>query len=752
MQITNTVVGVYLLQSKNEFDKEYSYLVNIESDYAHKIKRGSFVTVPFGSSNRPTLALVWSISEADISDHPYKLKYVSELCEKMPIMDDEQMEIAWQIHERFFCTVGDAIRCFISRDGYKQKSVKILSCALSQAEAQQIINSNVLRNINQINILKLLLDNPSGLDVKEVMNILGLNSDSAIKTLIKKEILQITETLEDDDRQNIIQSYKMNTYSPHILNEEQEKAYNFILKLIKNNKFAECLLHGVTGSGKTEVYMQIIAKVIENGGSAMVLVPEISLTPQMIAHFTARFGSTVATLHSRLTDAKRGAQWNRIRTGQARIVIGTRSAIFAPASNLSVIIIDEEHDGSYRSEDANPHYTAAEVAVMRAKLTNTVVVYGSATPLITTFHRAVSHEIYYMPLKKRANNKPLPECYIMDMRKARMQGAENSLICQEMKNEIIKNFCEGCQTIVFVHRRGYSGHVLCTGCGKTLKCRQCSIPMTYHAGSNRLVCHYCGNTIVRPERCPECNSETFDTRNSGTEKVAEEIQKMIPEASILRMDADTTAAKDGHAGILSRFAAGEAQILVGTQMIAKGHDFPNVTLVCVINADSLMNMHDYMAGERAYQLFTQVAGRAGRAARTGRVLIQAYDVDAYPLTAGAAGNYMELYRNEIIMRSNLNYPPFCAMCTIRFSGEDDKKTYIFTRNQLKLLNESVRTQGSDNISILGPARDTVVKINNKYRWNITIKADSREKILQILQMWINVKKGGNNISVNIKFE
>ena len=724
-----------MLQSTNEFDIEYSYLVDIESDYAHKIKRGSFVTVPFGRSNKSVLALVWTISEYNDAASPYKLKYISELCENMPVMDGEQMELAWQIHEYFFCTVGDAIKCFISKDGYKQKSVKILSCALSEQETQQIIDSNTLRNINQINTLKLLMDNPQGINLKEVMNIIGLRSDSSIKSLIKKGLVQVTAAFEDDERLQAIPPYRMRTYKPHQLNSQQQKAHDFILKLIKKGEFAECLLHGVTGSGKTEVYMQIIADVINSGCSAMVLVPEISLTPQMITHFTARFGDNVAVLHSRLTDAQRGTQWQRIRTGRAKIVIGTRSAIFAPAVNLSVIIIDEEHDGSYRSEDSNPHYTAAEVAVMRARQANAVVVYGSATPSINTFHRAVTHKIYYMALRTRANNKPLPECYILDMRHKHTENADSSLICQKMRDEIIKNYCEGCQTMVFVHRRGYSGHVLCTGCGKTLKCRQCSIPMTYHAGSNRLVCHYCGNTVLRPDRCPACDCDTFDTRSSGTERVAEELQKMIPEANILRMDADTTAVKDGHAGILSRFASGKVQILVGTQMIAKGHDFPGVTLVCIINADSVMNMQDYMAGERAFQLLTQVSGRAGRAERQGRVLIQAYDIDAYPLTSGAAGNYMEFYRNEIILRENLHFPPFCAMCTIRFSGEDDKKVYVYAKTQHKNLMSQIGDSSKDGILILGPARDVAMRINKKYRWNITIKADSREKILQILQRW-----------------
>lgn len=746
------VVGVYLLQSTNEFDIEYSYLVNIESDYAHKIKRGSFVTVPFGRANKPVRALVWSIDGKYPQTTRSKLKYVSELCENIPALDDRQLDVARQIHEHFFCTVGDAIKCFISKDGYKARTVTKLSLAISHEEAIEVINSNKLRNIKQIEALRLLMDTPAGLENKEIINILGLNSDSTVKTLVKRGYIRTEKTEESPVKRNLPSHKGMNTYSAHKLNAEQQKAYDFILRLINAGKFSECLLHGVTGSGKTEVYMQIIAYIMEKGGSSLVLVPEIALTPQMIANFTARFGDTVAVLHSRLTDAQRGDQWQRIRNKEARIVIGTRSAVFAPIDDLKIIIIDEEHDGSYCSEEANPHYTAAEVAQMRAKQTNAVILYGSATPSVKTFYRAVNHEIYYMSLKMRANERPLPQCYILDMRQKRMAGSENTIICSDVRNEIIKNFSQGLQTMVFVHRRGYSGQVICKGCGKTMKCKKCSVPMTYHAQSNRLICHYCGNTVVKPEICPQCGSEQFENKSVGTQMICNELQEMIPQARILRMDADTTATKDGHSAILTKFASGQADILVGTQMIAKGHDFPKVTLVCILNADSVMNMEDYMASERAYQLFTQVAGRSGRAQAAGKVLIQAYDVDAYPLTAGANADYMEFYKNEIAVRKGLDFPPFCSMCTLRFSGLDDKKVYMHAKAQMIKLKESVREDEMDTCRILGPARDTMVKINKKYRWNITIKANSREKILQILQRWINVKKSGNNISVNIKFE
>ena len=751
MRTNNYAVGVYLLQSTNEFDIEYSYLVDIESDYARKIKRGSFVTVPFGRTNKPVRAVVWSFLPLD-RETDVKLKYISDICEDMPALDDEQLELALQIHEYFFCTVGDAIRCFVSKEGYKTRTVKRVSLAMPWDDICAVINSDSLRNIKQIDTLRLLMENPQGLSSKEIMGILGLNSDSAIKTLIRKGYVRVEEVAQLPEYSNPVPIKGMNTYGAHVLRPEQQKAYEFIVRLINSESFAECLLHGVTGSGKTEVYMQIIAKVMEKGNSSLILVPEIALTPQMIANFTARFGDTVAVLHSKLTEAQRGTQWQRIRNQEAKIVIGTRSAVFAPIKNLSIIIIDEEHDSSYYSEEANPHYCAKEVAVMRAKQTNAVVLYGSATPCVKTFHRAVNHEIYYMALKNRANDKPLPQCYIYDMREKRMSGADNSIICSDMKNEIIKNFSQGLQTMVFVHRRGYSGQVLCAGCAKVLKCKKCSIPMTYHASQNRLICHYCGNTVLKPKECPECGSTEFDNKCVGTQMICQELRNIIPEARILRMDADTTAAKDGYSDILSSFASKEADILVGTQMIAKGHDFPGVTLVCILNADSLMNMQDYMAAERAFQLFTQVAGRAGRAEAVGKVLIQAYDVDSYPLTAGANGDYMEFYRNEIVVRNNLDFPPFCSMCTIRFSGEDDKKVYMHTKSQVTKLKSLIGEDGEANYHILGPARDIMVKMNKKYRWNITIKAKSREKILQILRRWINVKKNGNKVTVNIKFE
>lgn len=741
-----------MLQSTNEFDIEYSYLVNVERDYARKIKRGSFVTVPFGRTNKPIRAVVWSILPPDRDINNVKLKYISDVCENIPALDDKQLELVRQMHEYFFCTVGDAIRCFIAKEGYKARVVKKVFLAKPRSDIDDIINGNNLRNIKQIDTLRILTENTAGMTCKEIMSILGLKGDSVVKTLIKKGLVRIEEEIQLQEYNQPVDIRGMNTYEAHVLRSEQQKAHDFIVRLVNNGKFAECLLHGVTGSGKTEVYMQIISKVMEKGSSSMVLVPEIALTPQMIANFTARFGNTVAVLHSKLTDSQRGTQWQRIRNQEARIIIGTRSAVFAPVKNLSIIIIDEEHDTSYYSEEANPHYDAREVAVMRAKQENAVVLYGSATPSVKTFYRAVNHDMYYMALKSRANNKPLPQCCIYDMRQKRLSGMGDSIICDDMKTEIIKNYAQGLQTIVFVHRRGYSGQVMCAGCTKTLKCKKCSIPMTYHSSQNRLICHYCGNTVIKPEKCPECGSTEFNNQCPGTQKLCQELHALIPEARILRMDADSTATKDGYSDILSRFASKEADILVGTQMIAKGHDFPGVTLVCIVNADSLMNMQDYLASERAFQLFTQVAGRAGRAELPGKVLIQAYDIDSYPLTAGANGDYMDFYKNEIIVRRNLDFPPFCSMCTMRFSANDDKRVFLHAKTQVAKLRNIICENNEQDVLVLGPARDTMVKMNKKYRWNITIKANSREKILQILKRWINVKKRGGNITVNIKFE
>ena len=368
------------------------------------------------------------------------------------------------MHEYFFCTVGDAIRCFIAKEGYKARVVKKVFLAKPRSDIDDIINGNTLRNIKQIDTLRILTENTAGMTCKEIMSILGLKGDSVVKTLIKKGLVRIEEEIQLQEYNQPVDVRGMNTYEAHVLRSEQQKAHDFIVRLVNNGKFAECLLHGVTGSGKTEVYMQIISKVMEKGSSSMVLVPEIALTPQMIANFTARFGNTVAVLHSKLTDSQRGTQWQRIRNQEVRIIIGTRSAVFAPVKNLSIIIIDEEHDTSYYSEEANPHYDAREVAVMRAKQENAVVLYGSATPSVKTFYRAVNHDMYYMALKSRANNKPLPQCCIYDMRQKRLSGMGDSIICDDMKTEIIKNYAQGLQTMVFVHRRGYSGQVMCAGC------------------------------------------------------------------------------------------------------------------------------------------------------------------------------------------------------------------------------------------------------------------------------------------------
>ncbi len=745
-------VGVHLLQSNAELDNEYTYLVDESLIEKGEIIRGSFVDVQFGARKKLETAFISSIGDKYIPEKAkYKMKEITAVSNIRPPLTPLELEIAEEMSKRFFCPIGMCVKCLVPPKAPKGRSVNYARLSLSQDEADELIQSGKLKNISQIRIIENL--KISRQRVLDLTRDVGCTS-AVVKNLEKKGYLVIEK---GHDTENVltegnIQS-SLPTYNEHILNDEQRQVFDFVKNLIQKGEFSEGLLHGVTGSGKTEIYMQLISYVIKNNGSAILLVPEISLTPQMTAHFNNRFGNKVAVLHSRLSDAQRNIQWQRIKNSEVSVAIGARSAIFAPFDNLKLIILDEEHEPSYNSEESMPHYHAAEVAEIIAKRFNATVIYGSATPKIETYYRAINKEIHYLPLKKRASNSKLPQVIVENMTEARINGeiSKDEIFTQKLKEHIRNNLDEKRQSMIFVHRRGYSGQLLCMGCGKTMKCSLCSLPLTYHERGNRLICHHCGRTAPAPVACPFCQSENFEKKGIGTQRVADELSRIFPNAKILRMDTDTTSVKGGHENILRAFAGGEADILVGTQMIAKGHDFPNVTLVGIISADSLVNMPDFRAQERAFQLFTQMAGRAGRGSSLGKVIIQAYNVDDYSITSASCHNYEEFYKNEIIVRENLNYPPFSALGIVRFAGIDDREVY-------SIANEfcgKMKKLDIEGLEILGPARADIPKVNNKYRWIITLKAKKRQMIIDALE---NVayskellKKLKNNTSMSINF-
>lgn len=745
-------VGVHLLQSNAEFDNEYTYLVDESLIEKGEIIRGSFVDVPFGTRKSVELAVVSSIGGKYIPGSvEYTVKEISGVSDIRPPLSKIEMEAAYEMSKRYYCPLGPCVKCFVPPKASKGRPVSYAHLIISPAEVDELAQNGTLKNISHIKALELLKDGRE--KVSEIVRIVGCTK-YAIDTLAKKGYIKIEKAPDINGKINAdkIES-SMPTYNEHVLNEEQKNVFDFVVNLIQKNKYSESLIHGVTGSGKTEIYMQLISKVIRENGSAILLVPEISLTPQMTAHFNNRFGDKVAVLHSRLSDTQRNLQWQRIKNAEVSVAIGARSAIFAPFENLKLIILDEEHEASYSSEESMPHYHAAEIAEIIAQKHNAAVIYGSATPKIETFYRAINKEINYLPLKKRANQGSMPEIIIEDMLEARRNGRvhENGIFSKRLVSELEKNLKQGKQSMIFVHRRGYSGQLMCRSCGKTMKCSRCDLPLTYHERGNRLICHHCGRTAPAPLNCPICNGKDFDKRGIGTQRVVEELKNILPGVNILRMDTDTTSVKDGHENILKAFAAHEADILVGTQMIAKGHDFPDVTLVGIISADSLVNMPDFKAQERAFQLLTQMAGRAGRADTSGKVIIQAYNVDDYAITSASKHDYEEFYRNEILVRENLNNPPFSSLGIIRISGIQDRETYGFSYE----LCGKIKELGIHDLEVCGPARADVPKVNNKYRWIINLKAAERSIIIDALERLFTDKKYKRklkgNISMTINF-
>lgn len=528
------------------------------------------------------------------------------------------------------------------------------------------------------------------------------------------------------------------------LNEEQAFAVGEISNLVNEEKKSTVLLYGVTGSGKTEVFMNVISEVIKKGKQAIMLVPEISLTPQTVNRFASRFGKRIAVLHSGLSLGERYDQWKRIRSGEADIVIGARSAVFAPCSNIGVIIMDEEHEQSYKSEML-PRYETHEVAEFRAAQNNAVLLLGSATPSIGSFYKALSGEYKLLRLTRRANSAQMPEVIITDMRKEIEEG-NRSVFSRRLTEEIEKNLKNKEQTILFLNRRGFSTFVSCRSCGFTPKCPSCSISLTYHKYSDSLKCHYCGYIHPNYDICPVCGSKYIRYFGGGTQRVEDEVKKLFPEASVLRMDIDTTGKKLAHEKILNEFEKNKTDILIGTQMVAKGLDFENVTLVGVISADVMLNLGDYRASERSYSILEQVTGRAGRAKKSGRAIIQTYSPENSSVTCAKEHDYTEFYKSEIAMRRALYYPPFCEIVLVMFSSVNEQLTAQAARFFKKYTDGAGEVQGQ----ILGPIPSAISKIKNKYRWQLVIKCENSDSLNVVLEDAVNAtQKKYERVSVVI---
>lgn len=553
-------------------------------------------------------------------------------------------------------------------------------------------------------------------------------SRSILKTLEKNGYILLEEK---EIQRNPLQNKQREKTQKLILNPEQEHAFTTIADAMEDGFFSEFLIFGVTGSGKTEIYLQLIEKAMQEGKTSLVLVPEISLTPQTIERFIARFGEEkIAVLHSKLSTGERYDSWKKIHKGEARIVIGARSAVFAPMQNLGIIIIDEEQDASYKSE-MTPRYHTREVARYIAQKEEIPLVLGSATPSLETYKRAEEGDIGLLTLHKRANQQSLPEVEIIDLRQELARG-NHSMLSQKLQEAITNTLQKKQQIILFLNRRGYSTFIMCRECGYIAKCERCNISLTYHAKQNKLKCHYCGYETNLLHTCPECQSTTIRYFGTGTQKLEEQIQALYPEARVLRMDVDTVGNKHGHEEMIEAFKKGEADILIGTQMVAKGHHFPKVTLVGVIAADSSLNIDDFRASETTFQLLTQVAGRAGRGEEKGKVLVQTYHPDHFVLEFVKKQDYIAFYETEILLRKQLKNPPFCDIIVIGVSDTDNRKAEKTIQSLYAYLKQKIKMENTPIMVYKGiPA--PIDKIKDRYRWRMIIKCKYNAEISNLLQ-------------------
>lgn len=566
-------------------------------------------------------------------------------------------------------------------------------------------------------------------------------TDSPIHTLLQKGILVEQRRQEKRD---VFQLEDYTPTQPFYPTPEQAQALALLREEEQKEGKRPILLHGVTGSGKTEIYMQLIEHVIMEGKQAIVLVPEISLTPQIMERFISRFGKRVSVTHSRLSLGERLDQWRKARDGEISIIIGPRSALFMPFSNLGVIVMDECHESSYIS-DVTPKYHTREVARKLSELTGALLVMGSATPDIDSYHRAVTGEFLLLQLKERTKGSRLPEVFVTDMRKELEEG-NRSAFGLPLQQAIRENLEKGQQTMLFLNRRGYSTFVSCRKCGEVLTCPSCNVSYTYHASDKALVCHYCGKEVPVPKTCSSCGSHYIRYFGTGTQKIEEETRRLFPEASVLRMDADTTTGKNGHARILELFGKGKADILIGTQMIAKGHDFPNVTLVGILAADLSLNLGTYQAAENCFQLITQAAGRAGRGELPGQVFIQTYQPENHAIRMAAAQDYEGFYQEEILLRQAMEYPPFSHIFSVLITGEMEQEVILAAQRLGAFMNHYAERAGC---TVVGPAPAPLPKFRGEFRWQIFAKGTDAERLKAFVLYTVEQTK--KDVSREIRF-
>ncbi len=689
-------------------NKTFTY--SVPDRLKDRVSIGKRVIAPFGRK-RQTVGYIVGISKEFKGN--YQLKDIIDVIDEQVVISPELMHLTKWIATYYLTTLGETLGCAVPYKPQTQtRNVKIVSLSDSLPEDQLKLS------MAQAKAIQVVTD-AGDLPLNELIADTGI-SRAVINTLVKKGLLTISFKQE---YRNPYKHYTISRSISPISTPDQTKAVSEISKSVCAEKFNAFLLHGVTGSGKTEVYLQAIEQAISINKTSLVLVPEISLTPQTVERFVQRFGQRVAVLHSRLSDGERYDEWQRILKKEAVIVIGARSAVFAPLERLGLLIVDEEHESSYKQFDPAPRYHARDVAVVRAKHENATIILGSATPSLESFYNTHVGKYHYLSLPSRIDERPMPQVEIIDMKE------EKEMFSNRLHQAIAQRIKSGQQAIIFLNRRGFAPFIQCRSCGLIMKCPNCEITLTYHLTDKRLKCHYCDYHQPAPQSCPECYGEDIRYSGIGTQKVTEELHRLFPEARITRMDVDTTSAKGSHEQILNSFRTGEMDILVGTQMIAKGHDFPNVTLVGVVSSDVGLNMPDFRSCERTFSLLTQVAGRAGRGQLPGEVIIQTHSPQHYSIQAALSHNYQEFYDQEIEFRQQLHYPPFTHLMNILIRSKDHDQCYqasMLTAVQLKNNNGH-----NDDIIILGPAACSLSRIKGYYRYHILLKSSKLQQMRKL---------------------